>query len=147
MQPCCTPRASWNSGPGNFGRADGTPEAGTLEAVSVLEAVLGHNPEHPGANHYYIHAIEASPHPERALPSAERLMTLVPGAGHLLHMPAHIYFQTGDYEALAITNERAAQVDQDYIQSTGATGVYPLMSYPHNLQCVAVARAAQGRYA
>jgi tetratricopeptide (TPR) repeat protein len=117
-----------------------------MEAVSILEAVLGHDPQHPGANHYYIHAVEGSHHPERALPSAERLMTLVPGAGHLLHMPAHIYFQTGDYESLAITNERAAQVDQEYIQSTGATGVYPLMLYPHNLHFVAVARAAQGRY-
>jgi tetratricopeptide (TPR) repeat protein len=132
--------------PWQLWRADGTPQEGTIEAVSVLEAVLGRNPQHPGANHYYIHALEGSPNPERALPSAERLMTLVPGAGHLLHMPAHIYFQTGDYESLAITNERAAQVDEEYIKRTGATGVYPLMFYPHNLQFVAVARAAQGRY-
>ncbi|MFL6465183.1 MAG: hypothetical protein ACJ73N_12335, partial [Bryobacteraceae bacterium] len=84
--------------PWQLWRTDGTPEEGTMEAVSVLEAVLGHDPQHPGANHYYIHAVEGSHRPERALPSAERLMTLVPGAGHLLHMPAHIYFQTGDYE-------------------------------------------------
>jgi tetratricopeptide (TPR) repeat protein len=133
--------------PWQLWKADGTPQPGTQEAVNVLESVLGHNPNHPGANHYYIHAVEGSPHPERALPSAERLMTLVPGAGHLLHMPAHIYFQTGDYESLAITNQRAADVDQEYIARTGAKGVYPLMSYPHNLQFVAVARAAQGRYA
>jgi hypothetical protein len=73
-------------------------------------------------------------------------MTLVPGAGHLLHMPAHIYFQTGDYESLAITNQRGADVDRDYIARTNATGIYPLMFYPHNLHFVAVARAAQGRY-
>jgi len=132
--------------PWQLWKEDGTPQPGTLEAVSVLERVLGHDPKHPGANHYYIHAIESSPHPERALPSAERLMTLVPGAGHLLHMPAHIYFQTGDYESLAITNQRAADVDQEYIARTGVTGVYPLMFYPHNLHFVAVARAAQGRY-
>jgi tetratricopeptide (TPR) repeat protein len=128
-------------------RADRTPEPGTLEAVSVLEGVLGQNPLHPGANHYYIHAVEGSPYPERALVSAARLMTLVPGAGHLLHMPAHIYFQTGDDESLAITNQRAADVGQEYIARTRATGVYPLMFYAHNLQFVAVARAAQGRYA
>src|SRR4051794_32803231 len=108
--------------PWQLWRTDGTPEPGTLEAVNVLERVLGHNPDHPGANHYYIHAVEQSPQPERALPSAERLMTLVPGAGHLLHMPAHIYSQTGDYDALATTNQRAADVDQDYIARTGATG-------------------------
>lgn len=133
--------------PWQLWKTDGTPEPGTLEAVGVLEMVLGRNPNHPGANHYYIHAVEGSPHPERALPSAERLMTLVPGAGHLLHMPAHIYFQTGDYDLLAITNQRAADVDQEYIARIGATGVYPLMFYPHNLQFVAVGRAAQGRYA
>jgi tetratricopeptide (TPR) repeat protein len=132
--------------PWQLWKADGTPEPGTLEAVGVLEGVLGRNPNHPGANHYYIHAVEGSPNPERALPSAERLMTLVPGAGHLLHMPAHIYFQTGDYESLAITNQRGADVDRDYIARTNATGIYPLMFYPHNLHFVAVARAAQGRY-
>jgi hypothetical protein len=132
--------------PWQLRKRDGTPEPGTLEAVAVLEAVLGRNPNHPGANHYYIHAVEGSPNPELALASAERLMTLVPGAGHLLHMPAHIYFQTGDYESLAITNQRGADVDRDYIALTNATGIYPLMFYPHNLHFVAVARAAQGRY-
>ncbi|MGI8958961.1 MAG: tetratricopeptide repeat protein [Bryobacteraceae bacterium] len=132
--------------PWQLWKQDGTPEEGTMEAASVLEAVLSHDPQHPGANHYYIHVLEGSRNPERALPSAERLMTLVPGAGHLLHMPAHIYFQTGDYEPLAITNEHAAAVDKDYIERTGASGVYPLMFYPHNIQFVAVARAAQGQY-
>jgi tetratricopeptide (TPR) repeat protein len=133
--------------PWQLWKTDGTPQAGTLEAVGVLEAVLSRDPQHPGANHYYIHAVEGSHNPERALPSAERLMTLVPGAGHLLHMPAHIYYQTGDYEPVAVTNERAAQADLEYIRRTGATGVYPLMLYPHNVHFVAVARAAQGRYA
>ena len=83
---------------------DGKPAPGTLELVAVLESVLKRNPDHPGANHFYIHAVEASHNLERAIPSAMRLMTLVPGAGHLVHMPGHIFLQTGDYELAAKTN-------------------------------------------
>src|SRR4030095_5034111 len=77
---------------------DGEPAPGTLELVGVLESVLKRNPDHPGANHFYIHAVEASRNLERAIPSATRLMTLMPGAGHLVHMPGHIFLQTRDYE-------------------------------------------------
>src|SRR5262249_43734728 len=101
---------------------------------------------HVGANHYYIHAVEASASPERALPSASRLPGLVPGAGHLVHMPAHIYIQIGDYEAAAKSNERAADVDRKYLQSARLSGVYPVMSYSHNLHFLAMARMAQGRF-
>jgi tetratricopeptide (TPR) repeat protein len=132
--------------PWQLWKADGTPEEGTDEAVSVLEGVLSRDPQHPGANHYYIHAVEGSQHLERAIPSAERLMTLVPGAGHLLHMPTHIFFQMGDYEDAAVTNEHAAAADERYMERSGTAGPYPLMLYTHNLHFLAVSRAAQGRY-
>jgi tetratricopeptide (TPR) repeat protein len=125
---------------------DGKPVPGTLELVTVLESVLKHNPDHPGANHFYIHAVEASPNLERAIPSATRLMTLVPGAGHLVHMPGHIFLQTGDYDLAAQTNINAAAADKAFVQRTGATGMYPLMYWTHNMHFVAYARAQQGRY-
>ena len=125
---------------------DGKPAPGTLELVSVLESVLKRNPNHPGANHFYIHAVEASPNLERAIPSAERLTKLVPGAGHLVHMPGHIYLQTGDYDLAAKTNENAAKADQEFVQRTGATGIYPLMYWTHNIHFIAYARTQQGRY-
>ncbi len=125
---------------------DGTPAEGTEEIVTVLESVLKRNPNHIGANHYYIHAVEASLHPERALPSAERLTTLVPAAGHLVHMPAHIYMRTGDYKSAAQRNKVAAEVDQAYIKSSGVQGVYPLMYYSHNLYFLAVAYVMEGRF-
>ena len=125
---------------------DGTPAEGTEEIVTVLESVLKRNPNHIGANHYYIHVVEASLHPERALPSAERLKTLAPAAGHLVHMPAHIYMRTGDYKCAAQRNKVAAEVDQAYIKSSGVQGVYPLMYYSHNLYFLAVAYALEGRF-
>src|SRR3989304_4346946 len=125
---------------------DGTPAEGTEEIVAVLESVLKRNPNHIGANHYYIHTIAASLHPERALPSAERLKTLAPAAGHLVHMPAHIYMRIGDYKSAAQRNKVAAEVDQAYIKSSGVQGVYPLMYYSHNLHFLAVAYAMEGRF-
>src|SRR6185369_12982893 len=125
---------------------DGKPAPNTLELVAVLESVLKKNPDHPGANHFYIHAVEASPNLERAIPSANRLMTLVPGAGHLVHMPGHIFLQTGDYDLAAKTNVNAAAADKAFVQRTGATGIYPLMYWTHNLHFIAYARAEQGRY-
>lgn len=112
----------------------GDPEPGTEEIVATLESVLARDPNHPGANHYLIHAVEASRTPERAVPAATRLGTLVPGAGHLVHMPAHIWIRTGDYRAAARTNAAAAAIDEKYVQATGATGFYPTMYYGHNVQ-------------
>jgi pimeloyl-ACP methyl ester carboxylesterase len=112
---------------------DGKPVEGTDEIVAVLEEVLRREPNHAGANHLYIHAVEASTNPERALPSAARLEKLAPKAGHLVHMPAHVYIRTGDYVAAAKSNVEAAEVDRDYIKATGAQGVYPMMYYSHNL--------------
>jgi len=126
--------------------ADGKPAPGTQELVAVLESVLKRNPDHPGANHFYIHAVEASPNLERAIPSATRLMTLVPGAGHLVHMPGHIFLQTGDYEQAAKTNVNAATADKSFVQRTSATGIYPLMYWTHNIHFISYARSQQGRY-
>lgn len=126
--------------------ADGQPAPGTSELVAVLESVLKRNPNHAGANHFYIHAVEASPNLERAIPSANRLMTLVPGAGHLVHMPGHIYLQTGDFELAAATNVKAVAADRAFIERTGTTGLYPLMYATHNVHFIAYARAQQGRY-
>ncbi len=127
-------------------KADGTANEGTDEIVAVLEGVMRRDPNHPGANHYYIHAVEASNRPERALDSANRLPALVPAAGHLVHMPSHIYARTGDWEASAISNVRAAEADRKYIQDSGATGMYPMMYYSHNLHFIAISRAMQGRF-
>ncbi len=126
---------------------DGKPAPGTEEIVTVLESVLKRDPEHPGANHYYIHAVESSRNPERALPSARRLGALAPSAGHLVHMPSHIYVQTGDYDEAVKSNAAAAEADRTYIQSTGAKGMYPLMYYSHNLHFLAYANAALGKFA
>jgi hypothetical protein len=113
---------------------DGTPEPGTDKIVAALEGVMKVNVHHPGANHYYIHAVEASKSPDRATPQAQRLETLVPGAGHLVHMPAHIYIRTGQYAKSAKSNADAAAVDEKYFKDTGANGFYATMYYGHNLQ-------------
>lgn len=124
---------------------NGTPGEGVEEAIAALEGVLRRLPAHPGANHFYIHAVESSPTPERAIPSAQRLMGAVPAAGHLVHMPAHIWLVTGDYELAATVNERAAQLDREYMQKTGVTESAYLGYYVHNLHFVAYARQMQGR--
>ena len=126
---------------------DGKPEEGTLEIVSVLEGVLRRNPNHSGANHYYIHAVEASNNAERALPSADRLGKIAPKAGHLVHMPSHVYIRTGDYYAAAKSNVDAIAVDREYITKSGNNGLYPAMYYNHNIHFLAAASAMNGRYA
>jgi len=126
---------------------DGKPNEGTEEIVRVLESVLQRDPNHAGANHYYIHAVEASPHPERALPSARRLDTMVPQAGHLVHMPAHIYIRTGDYAAAVKNNAEAAKVDRVYAQKADKEGsLYDLMYHSHNEHFLAWAASMSGRY-
>ena len=124
---------------------DGSPARGMEEAVAVLEQVMRRNPIHPGANHFYIHAVEMSPSPERAIPSAYRLMGLMPAAGHLVHMPAHIWVLLGDWETAATLNERAAKADRDYFAKTGVQGGVYLGYYIHNLHFVAYSRGMQGR--
>jgi tetratricopeptide (TPR) repeat protein len=133
--------------PWKFWSPDGTPAPGTLEIVATLEDVLKRNPTHPGANHYYIHATEASNNPGRAAASAKRLETLVPGAGHLVHMPAHVYMRTGNYAGASEANTKAAAVDEKYIKAYNVKGVYPVMYYTHNLQFLAASAAMEGRSA
>jgi tetratricopeptide (TPR) repeat protein len=126
---------------------DGTPEAGTEEIVATLESVIKRDPNHLGAIHYYIHAVEASSSPERALAGANKLASLAPAAGHIVHMPAHVYIRTGDYEAAVKTNEEAAAVDRAYIKASGSQGIYPMMYYSHNLHFIAMCSAMNGNYA
>ena len=127
---------------------DGRPAEGTDEIVSVLESVLRRDPDHIGANHYYIHAMEASLQAERTLASAKRLETLAPAAGHLLHMPAHTYLRVGDYPAAARSNVVAAETDRIYLRESGTTGsMYDFMYYAHNLHFLAAANSMAGDFA
>ena len=139
--------AGMNLHPWGLWHLDGTPEAGTEEITATLESVIKRDPNHMGAVHYYIHAVEASNSPERALAGANRLAALAPSAGHLVHMPAHVYIRTGDYDAAVKTNEKAAAADVAYIQASGAQGMYPGMYYSHNLHFIAFAASMTGDYA
>lgn len=124
---------------------DGKPNENTSGIIKALEEVLAADSNHIGANHYYVHALEASPHPEKALASARRLATLVPKAGHLVHMPAHIYMRTGSYAMADRANEIAAHVDSSYIATNHVEGIYPMLYYAHNLHFLAIARYFEGR--
>lgn len=139
--------SAMNLRPWKLWTPEGKPAEGTPEILEVLESVLRRNPDHPGANHYYIHAIEASPYPERGLGAAHRLKTLVPGAGHLVHMPGHIFLRLGDYQAVVEVSEKAIAADQAYIQRRKPKGAYPMMYFPHNIHFLAIAHTFQGRAA
>jgi tetratricopeptide (TPR) repeat protein len=132
--------------PWNLWTKGGQPWDRTMEIIAVLENVLMRDPGHPGANHLYIHAVEASPHPEWALAAAKRLETIAPAAGHLVHMPSHIYMLVGDYKAAADANVIAAKVDKDYIDNEHVKGAYPMLYFHHNLHFIAAARGMEGRY-
>jgi tetratricopeptide (TPR) repeat protein len=127
--------------------ADGTPTAGTTEIVATLENVLARNPTHVGALHYYIHAVEASSHPEKAVAAAERIRGLAPAAGHLEHMPAHILHLVGRYEESAEANRKGAAADLAYLARTTPPDYYPTMYISHNYQFLAYSAAAEGREA
>src|SRR5881275_1231375 len=135
-----------NLHPWGLWHPDGTPEAGTEEIVATLESVIKRDPNHMGAVHYYIHSVEGSKSPERALAGANRLASLAPAAGHIVHMPAHVYIRTGDYAAAVKTNEQAAAADRAYIKASGAQGIYPMMYYSHNLHFIAMCSAMNGNY-
>ena len=119
--------------PWDYYEKNGKPKPATVEAVNALEAVMRRVPNHAGAIHFYIHAVEASSTPERAEAPADRLADLVPGAGHLVHMPSHIYIRLGRYNDATEANDRAAKSDEAYIAQCKAQGFYPAMYYPHNL--------------
>jgi hypothetical protein len=119
--------------PWNYWSNAGKPRApSTLETVRVLERVTRRNPDHSGACHFYIHAVEASTFARRALPWAERLGSLMPGAGHLAHMPTHVYVRLGRWEEAVEHNAHAVHVDREYLEGRHPTGVYPLVYVPHN---------------
>lgn len=136
-----------NTNPWKLWGADGAPAAVSTEIVATLEAVMARDRMHPGANHYYIHAVESSPHPERALLSAERIGAMMPAAGHLVHMPAHIMQRVGRYEAAANANRMAAASDLAYYSRTRAIDYYPIVYSAHNYQFLASAAAMEGRNA
>jgi tetratricopeptide (TPR) repeat protein len=126
---------------------DGKPKGRTLEIVAELERVLKADPQHPGANHYYIHAVEASSDPGRGVPSADRLRAQNLGTGHLVHMPSHIYVRTGRYADATEANAKAMKVDEAYIQKWDVQGDYAHMYYPHNVHFRAFSAGMEGRSA
>jgi tetratricopeptide (TPR) repeat protein len=123
----------------------GAPKPETVIALAQIERVIAANPQHPGALHFYIHAVEATDTPERAEAAADELGDLVPVAGHLVHMPGHIYLRVGRYHDAVIANELASAADEDYIAQCNAQGFYPAMYYPHNLHFLWYAAMMEGR--
>ena len=130
--------------PWAYWQADGSPNAHTTALVDALEHVLATDPNHPGAAHLYIHAMEQFT-PKKAEAAADRLTDLVPVAGHLVHMPSHIYLRLGRYEDAVAANQRAAAADEDYIAQCNAQGLYPAAYYPHNLHFLWYAAMMEGR--
>ncbi len=139
--------ALMNLSPWNYWTSDGHPRARTEEIVATLEYILERTPNHPGAIHYYIHAVEASQQPERAVAPAERLGALMPGAGHVVHMPSHIFVRVGRYADASESNARAIKADVQYIAQCSAQGIYPLRYYPHNIHFFAWTSGIEGRSA
>src|SRR5215213_2324533 len=124
--------------PWNYWTAAGKPYPGTQEIVRQLERVIARNPNHPAACHFYIHAVEAVS-PQLAVPCAERLARLMPGEGHMVHMPAHIYVRVGRWNDAVQANQHAIHSDEEFIEGQHPMGVYPLAYYPHNIHFLAFA--------
>jgi tetratricopeptide (TPR) repeat protein len=139
--------AMMNLRPWNLWMPDGTPQPGTEEVVSTLERVLAREPKHPGAIHLYIHAVEASTRPGRAEGAADRLVTLMPGAGHLVHMPSHIYWRLGRYADAVAVNTAAVRADLAYFQTASPSPIYAGMYHPHNIDFIWHSASMQGRSA
>ena len=138
--------AAMDLSPWVYWNADGSPRPGTSEVLAALERVLTHNPNHPGACHYYIHLVEAV-YPERAVACAERLAALMPAAGHIVHMPGHIYIRVGRFNDAVEANIHAVHADETYIADQRPQGIYPLAYYPHNYPFMAFAATMAGRSA
>jgi tetratricopeptide (TPR) repeat protein len=133
--------------PWNYWLPDGKHQALTPELLATLEAVLKKSPRHPGANHLYIHAVEAGPNPEKGLASADRLRDVAPGAGHLVHMPAHVYLRLGYYQMASRANEEAIEADEGYLEACSKQGFYPAIYYPHNIHFLWYSSGMEGRSA
>jgi tetratricopeptide (TPR) repeat protein len=131
--------------PWNYRTRDGVAYPETTEAVAALEAVLAKHPNHPGALHYWIHLWEPTDTPERAEAEADRLLPLMPGAGHIVHMPAHIYQRVGRHRDVVTSNRMAVAADEDYIAQCRAQGLYPLAYYPHNVHFIWMGATASGQ--
>ena len=134
-----------NTMPWNYWKDDGDPREDTKSVITALETVMAADPQHPLAIHLYIHAVEASSNPGRAEHAADRLADLVPGAGHLVHMPSHIYWRLGRYHDASKANINAANVDEKYIAQCNAQGFYPALYYPHNIHFLWAATTMEGR--
>jgi predicted Zn-dependent protease len=133
--------------PWNYWTRDGLPYEETREIQDALSQVIAKNPNHPGALHYWIHLWEATDTPERAEAEADRLLPLMPGAGHMVHMPAHIYMRVGRHADVVTSNQLASKADEDYIAQCRAQGIYPLAYYPHNVHFVWMGATASGQRA
>lgn len=133
--------------PWGYWMPDGTPHEGTAETVALTEDVMRRNPSHPGALHLYIHLVEGTSTPERAERAADTLLTLMPAAGHMVHMPSHIYQRIGRYADAIRSNELAIVADEDYITQCRAQGLYPMGYYPHNIHFLWFAATADGQSA
>lgn len=131
--------------PWDYWEKDGRPKAWTPEILSALETILARDPDHVAGIHFYIHATEASGAPERAEKYADKLGRLVPGAGHLVHMPAHTYMRVGRYHDASLANEQAANADESYITQCRVQGIYPLVYHPHNVHFLVASAAMEGR--
>ena len=137
--------AVMNTMPWDYWKKDNTAKPETVKVLKTIEGIIAAHPKHPGAHHYYIHAVEASSDPDRALKSADVLGSMMPSAGHMVHMPAHIYLRVGRYADAAEANVRAIAADEDYLQQCQAQGLYPLTYYPHNLHFLWAAATLEGR--
>lgn len=139
--------AVMNTMPWDYWQKDGSPKAEIAPVITSLERVIDRHADHAGAHHYYIHVMEASETPERAEQSANRLGALMPAAGHMVHMPSHIYIRVGRYADAAEANIRAIDADEDYLAQCQAQGLYPVSYYPHNLHFLWAAATLEGRSA
>ena len=139
--------ALMNTMPWDYWGPGGEAKPDTQAVIASLEAVMAADPDHPLALHLYIHALEASSNAAKAEPAADRLADLVPGSGHLVHMPSHIYFRVGRYQDSAMANIRAAEVDEAYIAQCNAQGFYPALYYPHNIHFLWASATMQGQSA
>ena len=139
--------ALMNTMPWDYWGPDGEAKPDTQAVIASLEAVMDADPDHPLALHLYIHALEASSNAAKAEPAADGLANLVPGSGHLVHMPSHIYFRVGRYQDSALANIRAAEVDEAYIAQCNAQGFYPALYYPHNIHFLWASATMQGQSA
>jgi tetratricopeptide (TPR) repeat protein len=139
--------AAMEARPWRYWKEADVPEPEIAGALATLERMLREHPDHPGAHHFYIHLVEATSTPQRGVPSAEKLESLMPGAGHLVHMPAHIYMRVGRYADASESNVHAIAADEDYLAQCQAQGLYPVAYYPHNVHFLWAAATMEGRSA